>query len=190
MDLFTAIRERASCRTYSNEPVGEETLMKIIEAGMQAPSPANNQPWDFFIITRKETKMKIYEESLRCKKGLFEKSGWKWLDSYQVGFLTDVPVLIAVTGDPAKSGADIFLEQGGLGYQHACAAAIQNMLLAAHALGLGSLWYTLFGQEEIKKILGIDDKRAVVAIICIGKPARGPFKTKRAKIEEKIFRIS
>jgi len=164
--------------------------MKIIEAGMQAPSPANNQPWDFFIITRKETKMKIYEESLRCKKGLFEKSGWKWLDSYQVGFLTDVPVLIAVTGDPAKSGADIFLEQGGLGYQHACAAAIQNMLLAAHALGLGSLWYTLFGQEEIKKILGIDDKRAVVAIVCIGKPARGPFKTKRAKIEEKIFRIS
>ncbi|MFB3925784.1 MAG: nitroreductase family protein [Syntrophales bacterium] len=186
MDLFKAINERWSCRNYLPDPVDEDTIIKLIEAGTQAPSPANNQPWEFVVIAGDGVKKKIFEESLRCKKVLYERSGWKWLDSYQVGFLMEVPVLIAVIGDPQKSGADLFLEKGGLSYQHACAAAIQNILLAAHALGLGSLWYTLFDQNAMREILGIPKEKVPLALICIGRPAGEPFKTKRKDIREKV----
>ena len=57
-----------------------------------------------------------------------------------------------------------------MGYQLACAAAIQNMMLAAHALDLGSLFFTLFEKSHIRRILDISDEKTPVALVCIGKP--------------------
>ena len=141
MDLFAIIRDRRSCRSFLPEPVPEENVMKILEAASWAPSPLNGQPWEFIVVTNDEVREEIFREGDRCRRWAFEKSGWKWMDSYKVDFLRSAPCVIAVIGDPKKTGADMFFEEGaGAGYQHACAAAIQNMHLAAHALGLGSLW--------------------------------------------------
>jgi nitroreductase len=78
----------------------------------------------------------------------------------------------------------MFLEGGGLAYQHGCAAAIQNMLLAAHALGLGTLWFTLFEKDSIRKTLKIDQAKEPLALICLGKPATAPPPTPRKAVKE------
>jgi 5,6-dimethylbenzimidazole synthase len=171
MDVFSAIKERRSCRKFLPDAVGEDLIEKILEAAVWAPSPANNQPWDFIVITSPEIKKRIHEESVECKKNLYEKSGWGWIDKYQAGFLLEAPVLIAVLGDSGKTGAHKFLEGTEDIYQHGCAAAIQNMLLAAHAQGLGSLWFTLFDRQAMRKTLGVDPPREPLALVCIGKAA-------------------
>jgi nitroreductase len=184
MDLFTAIKERRSCRSFLPDPVSDETIEKILEAGVWAPSPANNQPWEFIVISNQDIKKKIHAVSVACKKRLFEKSGWKWLDRYQLGFVIEAPVIIAVVADPKKTGADMFLEGGGLAYQHGCAAAVQNMLLAAHALGLGTLWFTLFDKDALRTLLGIEAAKEPLALICLGKPGAGPIQTPRTGVKE------
>ena len=189
MDLFTAIKERRSCRNFLPDPVGEDVIEKILEAGNWAPSPMNAQPWEFMVITSREMKEKIFVEADYRRKWIFEKSGWKWMDRYQVDFLKTVPVLLIVIGDPKKTGADTFMEGGGIGYQLACAAAVQNMMLAAHALGLGSLWFTLFDREALGEILNLDPEKKAIAIICIGKPASAATPIPRKEVKEKTSYI-
>lgn len=184
MEVLTAIKGRRSCRSFLPDSIGEDLIEKILDAAIWAPSSANNQPWEFIVITNHGIKKKIYEDSLSCKKKLYEKSGWKWIDKYQVGFLLEAPVIIAVTGDPEKTGAHKFLEGTETIYQHGCAAAIQNMLLAAHALGLGSLWFTLFVRAIMKETLGIDSSKEPLALICIGKAAGPPIQAHRRGMKE------
>jgi len=185
MDIFTAIKERRSCRDFMSDPVSDDVLEKILEAGTWAPSAANNQPWEFIVVTNDEIKKNIFTESEKCRKILFEKSGWKWVDRYKIGFIDEAPVIIAVIGDPQKTGADMFLEGGGLAYQHGCAAAIQNMLLAAHAMGLGALWFTLFEKASIREILKIDQVKEPLALICLGKPVNVSSPTPRKGVKDK-----
>jgi 5,6-dimethylbenzimidazole synthase len=169
MDLFTAMKERRSCRNFMSDPVDEATIEKILESATWAPSPLNSQPWEFIVVTNKEIKEKIFSEGERCRTWALEKSGWKWLGSYPLDFLRSSPVIIAVVGDPKKSGVDMFTEEGPMGYQAACAAAIQNIHLAAYALGLSSLWFTLFDKKAIREILGIVPEKTPLALICLGK---------------------
>ncbi len=179
MDVFEAIRERRSCRRFLPDPVAEDKIMQILDAAVRAPSPANNQPWEFVVITSPDVKGRIHEESLAVKKALYEKSGWAWIDRYRADFLLEAPVLVAVIGDAEKTGAHKFHEGTETVYQHACAAAIQNMLLAAHALGLGSLWFTLFDRAVLAEILGIGPSRVPLALICLGLPAGETLQTPR-----------
>jgi len=185
MDIFAAIKERRSCRIFLPDPISKETIEKILEAAVWAPSAANNQPWEFIVILNNDIKKEIFSESERCRKDVFEKSGWKWIDRYRTPFLEEAPVIIAVVGDPQKTGADMFLKEGGLAYHHGCAAAIQNMLLAAHALGLGTLWFTLFDKEPLRKILTIPDEKDPLALICLGKAGADPAQTPRKGVQEK-----
>lgn len=186
MELFTAIAERRSCRNFSPEPIAEELVLKILEAASWAPSPLNAQPWEFIVITSADVREKTFAEGDRCRKWAFEKSGWKWMESYSVDFLRKAPCIIAVVGDPKKTGADMFMEEGGsMGYQQACAAAIQNMLLAAHSLKLGSLWYTLFDRNKLREILNLDSEKIPLALVLLGKSAGPPQKVPRKGVEKK-----
>jgi nitroreductase len=67
MDVFTAIKERRSCRQFLPDAVSEENIEKILEAGNWAPSPANQQPWEFIAITSDDIKGRIVSESELCK---------------------------------------------------------------------------------------------------------------------------
>jgi 5,6-dimethylbenzimidazole synthase len=185
MDVFKAIKERRSCRKFVPDAVSEDVIEKILDAAIWAPSPANNQPWEFIVITNQDIKQQIHDQSMACKKQLYEESGWSWIDKYQVGFLLEAPVIIAIIGDPEKTGAHKFLEGTETIYQHACAAAVQNILLAAHAQGLGSLWFSLFDRETMKKTLGIDPAREPLALVCIGKAAGSPSPPPRKEVREK-----
>jgi 5,6-dimethylbenzimidazole synthase len=174
MDVFTAIKNRRSCRDFLADQIEEEAVMKVIEAATWAPSPKNAQPWEFIVIKSQDIKQKIYAESEERKQWLLEKSGWKWLGPYNVEFLLKVPVIITIVGNPERTGVDQFFEGDGMGYQHACAAAVQNMLLAAHASGLASLWYSLYDVDVIRGILDIEKPKIPLAMVCLGKPAGEP----------------
>jgi nitroreductase len=185
MDVLTAIKERRSCRKFHPEAVSDADVEKILEAGNWAPSPANQQPWEFVVITNAGIKERNFTESEVCKKKLFERSGWKWLEKFPIDFVKEAPVIIAVVGDPKKSGADMFLDEGtGRGYLEGCSAAAQNMMLAAHALGLGTLWFSLFEAAAVRQILRLDAGKDPVALLCIGKPVSSGA-TKRKDFREK-----
>jgi len=184
MDLFAAIEGRRSCRQFAPEVVDAAKIERILEAATWAPSPLNTQPWKFIVITSQEKKDAILAEAERCKAWAIEQSGWKWLHSYGLDFLKQAPVVIAVVGDPQKSGVDMFQTEGSVGYKLACAAAIQNMLLAAQALDLGSLWFTFFDRGELRKILDIPEDKTPISLVCIGKPAQTPAAVPRKPVEK------
>lgn len=185
MDIFDAISERWSCRDFAPDEVSDEDIRKILQAAVSAPSPLNTQPWEFVVVTNQGVKERIFAEAERCKNWALDQSGWKWLAGYRPEFLKSAPAFVAVVGDPKKSGVDMFMEGGPVGYQHACAAAIQNMLLSAHALGLGTLWFTFFEKERLRQILEIDPEKTPLAIVCLGKPAGEAKKTPRKAADEK-----
>lgn len=185
MDVFTAIKGRRSCRGFSPERVSEEAIEKILDAATWAPSPLNAQPWEFIVVTSEEVKKRIYAEAERCRKWALDKSGWKWLEGYHVDFVQSAPVIVAVIGDPKKTGVDMFLEEGTVGYQHACAAATQNIHLAAHALGLSSLWFTFFDKKPMREILGVDPSKTPLALVCLGKASADIPQTPRKDVKEK-----
>lgn len=185
MDVFEAIKDRRSCRHFLPEPVPDKTLEQILEAGTWAPSPLNLQPWEFIVISSQEVKEAIYAEAERCRLLTLEKSGWKWLEGYSPEFVKTAPVIVAVIGNPKKTGADQFQEEGNQGYLQGCAAAVQNMLLAARGLGLGSLWFTFYDKNPLRDILEIEADKTPVALVCLGKAAKEPKPVPRKGIRDK-----
>lgn len=185
MDLFTALKNRRSCRRFLPEPLAEETLEQILEAATWAPSPLNLQPWEFIVVSNQHIKEAIFDEADRCRRWALEQSGWKWLDQYPLDFLKTAPTIVAVIGNPQKTGVDQFMKDGYQGYQQACAAAVQNMLLAAQALGLGSLWFTFYDKQALSETLEIKADRTLVALVCLGRAAKEPKPVPGKEFQEK-----
>ena len=143
---------RRSVRLYSPEAVSEQSLHKLLEAAMAAPSAMAKDPWRFVIIRQRSSLSRLAEIL----------PGGKMLSAAPLG--------IAVCGDKeaALSGHWSYLLQD-------CAAAIQNLLLGAHALGLGACWVGVHPSEEamrsVKELLFLPSSVIAVAVIAIGHPA-------------------
>ncbi len=185
MDLFEAITGRRSCRKFQPEAVSDADIETILEAGNWAPSPANQQPWEISSSSRARRQ----GEDFRRERGLQEEA----LRAQRLEVAGEIPHRLRQgdpghyrgRGRPEKSGADMFLDEGtGRGYLEGCSAAVQNMMLAAHALGLGSLWFSLYESAAVRQILGLDPDKDPVALLCIGKPASAAA-SKRKDFREK-----
>jgi len=145
MDVIEAIKTRRSIRRYRKEPVPEGMLEQILEAGRWAPSAGNSQPWRFIVIKDEKVRTKLAEVATYGK------------------FLADAPLGIAVVIDPEISSHPV--EDGAI--------STQNMLLAAHSLGLGACWIGSYGsayEENAKRILKIPDDMRLLSIISLGFP--------------------
>jgi nitroreductase len=154
VEVFKAIKGRRSIRKYTKDPIPEDFIVKILDAGRWAPSASNRQPWSFMILKDGEVRRRVAEATTYGK------------------FLADAPLGIAVVVDPQASTHPV--EDGAI--------ASQNMLLAAHALGLGACWigsYNSFYEEKIKTILSIPKNKRLLSIISIGFPAESPTKTRK-----------
>ncbi|TEU04225.1 MAG: nitroreductase family protein [Dehalococcoidia bacterium] len=161
MDILELIKTRRSIRKYKQDPIPEEEINKILEAGRWAPSASNRQPWSFIVLRSEETKRKLAETLT-----------WG-------GFLSQAPLGIAVVINPRASNHPV--EDG--------AAATQNMLLEAHSLGLGACWIGAYGsvnEESAKDILNVPDDERLLSVIVIGRPAESPQSTRR-KLDEITF---
>ena len=150
MEILEAIHKRRSIRSYSSQPVPEELITQIIRAGMAAPSAGNEQPWHFIVITDRKILDQIPDFHPYSK------------------MLHQVNTAIAVCGD-------VNLEKFKGFWVQDCAAAIENMLLSALALGLGSVWLAIYPIEErtreLKKLLRLPENVIPLAVLPLGFPA-------------------
>jgi len=143
MDVFEAIEKRHSVRAYLADPVPEEKLARVLEAGRLAPSAANVQPWHFVVVNDAEKRNRL-------------AGGGKW-----AGFLAEAPVAIVGCGDKEASPKWCVVDT---------TIALENMVLAATGEGLGTCWIGSFVEAEVKKLLNLPDKYCVVAILSLGFP--------------------
>jgi nitroreductase len=158
MDVLEAIKGRRSIRKYTQEPVSQEQVNQILEAGRWAPSRGNSQPWKFIVLEDAQIRKELAEAIPNGK------------------FLAEAPQGVAVVIDPKSSKHP---EQEG-------AAAIQNMLLKAHALGLGTCWISVYGtdcEQKAKQILLIPEEELLVSVVSIGYPAETPEKGRKGPDE-------
>ena len=191
MDLRKAIRNRRSIRAFKDKYVKEEPIMVIIDAARWAPSANNSQPWEFLIITEpaeREWLSKLYVEAYkRVSRAELEKK--EKIDKMLGVFGDQIrkpPYVIVVCGDRNRSRS----------YIVDCAAAIQNMLLMAHGLGLGGSWIDLsttslgdhFDKSMIKSRYGIPEEVEIVAILPIGFLEMMPRSPDRRAMKEVIHK--
>jgi len=153
-ELLEVIYRRRSVRKYEKKPIPEEILKAILEAGRLAPTAKNLQPWHFIVVRDPEIKRKL----------IF--TDWN-------NFIEEASVVIVGCGEMDKKWAVVDV-----------AIALQNMVIAAEALGLGSCWIGAFEEEEVKRALGVPDHLKVVAMITIGYPAERPEPPPKKKLEE------
>jgi nitroreductase len=119
MEALEAILSRRSIRKYRDEPVGEEAIEQLLRAAMSAPSAGNQQPWHFVVIDGRDILEKV------------EK-----VNPY-AGMAADAPLAVLIAAEPA-------LEKFPGYWVQDCSAAAENMLLAAHAMGLGAVWTGIY----------------------------------------------
>ena len=201
MDVLKAIFSRRSCHNFDSRDIEPEKIDKILEAARWAPSPSNSQPWEFIVITDRDAIHRLYELSEKAKKsGVVELRGFSFIRPlpenvkeeerpaihYSLKFLKDVPLVIGVVGIPASTIKQSLVERTGDPYKYACAAAIQNMLLAAEGQGLASLWFTMYDPALVSRFLQVDRTKHLLALVCIGYPAGKLSHSDRIALNQKV----
>ena len=160
MDALEVLFTRRSIRKYSNESVTEEDLKTVLEAGMNAPSANNRQPWHFVVVDDRAKLNAIMEVHPYSR------------------MLAEAPMAIVVCGDTKISAS--FWPQD-------CAAATENILLAARALDLGTVWMGVYPGEdrvnEVHKLFNLPQHIQPLAIIALGHPAEEKGRVDRYKAE-------
>lgn len=158
MDALEAILTRHSVRSFSTEPVTEETVEALLRAAMAAPSARNQQPWEFVVVR---------DKGLLAKVAAAQPHG-KMTAGAQMA------VLVCADMDRVKSE--------GFWVQD-CAAATQNLLLAGHALGLGAVWVGTYPREErmagMTELFQLPDHIVPFALVPVGHPAEGSAEVDR-----------
>jgi nitroreductase len=164
MDVFELIKSRRSIRKFTDKPVFDDMIHKIIEAGRWAPSGMNNQPWKFAIIKDKDIKTRISKLTHYSK------------------IVQSADTLISVFLDRVESydrTKDIM----------AIGACIQNMLLYIHSEGLGAVWLgqILANKEKVLELAGGSKDLELMAVIALGYPAEKGGKPGRKGHKETVF---
>jgi nitroreductase len=162
MDVFEAIRSRYSVRGYRSDAVSDETLQQVLEAARQAPTAANRQPFRIVVIHsagREEELSRVY--------------GRAW-------FL-QAPLVLAVIAVPGEA----WRRSDDKPYDEVDATiAMDHLVLAATALGLGTCWIAAFDPAAVREILGLPDDVEPVALTPLGYPDKERTATGRRPLEE------
>ncbi len=153
MDLFEAIHGRRSIRRFTDRAVSDADVKTILRAAMAAPSAGNQQPWQFVVVRDRATLDRVKE-----------------LNPY-AAMASHAPLGILVCGDLSLESFEGFWVQD-------CSAAVQNLLLAVHALGLGGVWTGIHPMEDrvggFQALFGLPRRVVPLALAVIGHPARTP----------------
>ena len=158
MSCIDKILGRRSVRRYRGEPVPDDVIGRILEAGRQAPSAANRQPWHFVVVTDQETKDKL-------ATGRYN------------GFIRDSAFTVVGVALPY----DRVSEKWGV---IDVTIAMQNMVLAAEVQDVGSCWVGDFNEEVVKSLLGIPKEAKVVALLPMGIPDEQPGPKTKKPLDE------
>ncbi len=150
MEALEAIHGRRSIRSYTDQPVAEELMEQLLRVAMNAPSAGNQQPWRFVVVDDRNVLDAIRE-----------------FHPYS-DMLEQAPVAIAVCSETRGLKHEEFWPQD-------CSAAVQNLLLAGHALGLGAVWLGVTPKRDLMeaagKLFGLPDGIVCFAFVAVGHPA-------------------
>jgi nitroreductase len=195
MELFKALHTQRAIRRFKSDPVPDELVRRVLDAAIRAPSGGNSQPWVFLVLK---------DADLKSRVGAFYKQGWDHAGlsrlatdpdpsrarvyssaSYLAERMGEASVLILVC--VRGSGGRVSTTSGASIYP-----AVQNLMLAAMGLGLGTVLTTVHRhrEAEIKALLGIPQDVDTVALVPMGYPAEGVRfgPTRRRPLEEVAFR--
>ncbi len=153
--VINNIMTRTSIRKFTNQPIGADTLTSLVKAGMAAPTAVNKQPWSFIVVTEREVL-----DSL--------------MNVHPYSNLATATAAIVVCGEMEKAldgfGRDYWIQD--------CSAATENILLAAHAYGLGAVWCGVYPNPNVipgvKRVLSIPGAVTPLSLITLGHPADNP----------------
>ncbi|MFH1335231.1 MAG: nitroreductase family protein [Candidatus Zixiibacteriota bacterium] len=165
MNVFEAIKQRRSIRSYQDKPIEEDKLLRVLEAGRLAPSAKNLQEWRYVIVKDKD---------LRKKVAVAANNQY---------FIAEAPVIIV----GCATMADYVLTCGQPAHSIDLAISMDHMTLQAVEEGLGTCWIGAFKEEEVKKLLNIPPEMRVVEIMPLGYPKFVPDPKPRKKLEEIVF---
>lgn len=163
MSLIDSILSRRSIRRYEPRDISEDVLKQILEAGRQSPSAVNRQPIRFVIVND-------HEIAKEFSSDLFNR------------FIKDAPAVIV-------GCADVNSLLTGKWAVVDTTIAMQNMVIAAWTLGVGSCWIGAFNEKKVKEFLKIPDKWKVVNLLTLGYPAEQP-KPKKKKAFDELFNFN
>ncbi len=155
MNILEAVKERRSIRAFQEKAIPQEALDQIIEAILWAPSAGNLQSRFFYFVFERKLKTKLARAAL---------------DQF---FISDAPLAIVaccdlrIEGHYGRRGRDLYTIQD-------VAASIQNLMLVAHEIGLGSVWVGAFDEKKVFETLEIPNHLRPVAIVPVGYPAEFP----------------
>ncbi len=157
MDVFEAIKERRSIRSYKDKPIEEEKLQRLLEAARLAPSAKNRQNWKFIVVKEKKIREKLVPA---C---------------YDQEFIAEAPVVIAGVANPAFKWYRIDM---GIAFEH--------IALEAVGLGLGTCWIGAFDERMVSDILNVPENLETVILMTIGYPDYMPTPTPRKDMNDII----
>lgn len=177
--LLQLMSTQRAVRSFAPRPVEDALIAKVLRAATRAPSGGNRQPWRFIVVRDRDTKAKlgaIFDELGASRPGgAPDRMPWH-----------EVPVLIAVCSESGAgaSTAAVAAETASI------YPAVQNLLLAAHALGLGTVLTTRWKarEAEVRPLLGLPDSMAAHAIVPIGWPDRPYGRGSRKPVRDVTYR--
>lgn len=142
--IFDAIYSRRSIRRYKEQEVEKEKIIKLLRAGMAAPSACNLQVWEFIVVNEKSVLDKL--------RGVISQGNY------------NAPLAMVICANTVN------VPWKGEGWVVDCSAAVENMLIAATALELGSVWLGSHNEEEVRRLLHIPQHIHVMNIVYFGYP--------------------
>ena len=168
MDIYAAIKERTSVRSYKSDPIAEDVLEKILDAARLAPSGKNGQPWTFIVVKDREMRKQLVPA---CKNQ---------------EFVGQAPVVIVACGHEDRA----YKKMGG--YWNSMpldiGIALEHLMLAAASEGLGTCWIGAFFEEQVRGLLGVPPDVKIVALTPIGYPAEEKTHRPRKSLQEIVMR--
>jgi len=166
MNLLDTIRMRRSIRTYKKQDLPPGIVEQLLEAARQAPSAGNVQPWEFVVASAQKNKMVLSQAA------------------FGQNDLQEASIVIVVCADE-KRAAEAYGVRGKTLYCFQdTAAAIQNILLTACSLGLGTCWIGAFKEDEVRKVINAPPHMRPVALIPVGYPNESPDARPRRPVSE------
>jgi len=194
MDVYEAMYGRRSIRKYQTAKVGDETLMKLAKAAITAPNGGNAQPWDFLFVTDPGLIRKLCDLLEAVHSEYFGKARKDTIDGERLerlvssyGRMESAPAFVLACMNHRNRQLNGPYEEWMVAWaHHSIAAAMENLMLAAVAEGLGTCWLGTpsWQGDKIKALFGIPENVEILAVSPIGYPDEAPKARPRISPEE------
>ncbi len=184
MEVLEAIESRRSIRRYKTTPVDDKTVELVLEAARWAPSWANTQCRRFIVVRDNNIKAELANALIKVERGD------TLVDNPSIEAIRSAPVVIVACAELEKSGYELgkpATDKGDYWYMYDVALAMQNLALAAHSLGLGTVTIGAMDAKKIASILGVPAGFCVVSMTPLGYPDQEPRPRPRKELSEIIF---